>query len=148
MRKFLFSVVGASSLLAVTMLAAPVVAQAASGLGPDSPYCGAWVGSVWKPNGNCTVPAASRTTNTTIAAETSSATTNGTPNSVQQRVHGMIVGWSDNMLTLQRGKLQLTVNDQPAIDHHATGRIEMGRKVIAEGYWKDGTFFVNEFVTQ
>jgi hypothetical protein len=58
-------------------------------------------------------------------------------------VSGTIVGVDDNMLTIQTGPQRtVLVNDQPALNHMATGRIFTGRVITAYGYWGDGGEFV------
>jgi hypothetical protein len=56
-------------------------------------------------------------------------------------ISGTIVGISNNMLTLQMGPARtVVVNDQPALNHMATGRIFTGRVITAYGYWNGGEF--------
>lgn len=38
------------------------------------------------------------------------------------------------------GQRQITINDQPALDNRASGRVAVGRYVTASGYWQNGVF--------
>ncbi|HEY8297829.1 MAG TPA: hypothetical protein VIG32_07400 [Candidatus Baltobacteraceae bacterium] len=66
---------------------------------------------------------------------------NGNQNG-NQTVSGVIVGVSGNQVTIMQGLLhRITINDQPALDRQATGRIEIGRSITAYGYYSNGTFY-------
>ncbi|HEV3154135.1 MAG TPA: hypothetical protein VGZ02_10060 [Candidatus Baltobacteraceae bacterium] len=68
----------------------------------------------------------------------------GRQNSV---VRGAIVGVNGNMVTLQTQNFStVTIDDQPALDNRATGRVAIGRIVTAYGYWQNGTFYATQLV--
>ena len=119
--KYMYSgsavMLGLSTLLAVGIsLSSPGKAQA--------PYmdtrCGSWVNDVWVPNGNCAPD---------------------TPHRRHDTVAGTITSVSGHLVTVQQTGGTLVVNDQPALDRQQTGRVAVGRQVVAYGYWMDGTFY-------
>ncbi|HZT13014.1 MAG TPA: hypothetical protein VFA29_09430 [Candidatus Baltobacteraceae bacterium] len=41
-----------------------------------------------------------------------------------------------------RGRMRdVTIDDQPALDNRATGRVAVGRFVTVNGYWRNGVFY-------
>lgn len=58
---------------------------------------------------------------------------------------GTITGVSGNRVTLQQTAGTVVVNDQPALNHQATGTVAVGRRVSAQGYWLHGVFYVTAF---
>lgn len=67
---------------------------------------------------------------------------NGRNQNGNQSVSGVIVGVNGNQVTIMQGLLnRITINDQPALDRQATGRIEIGRSITAYGYYSNGTFY-------
>lgn len=111
-----------SSLLAVGM-ALPAVAQTHPLTGPHGAYvagCGAWVNGVWVPNGSC--------------AKDPYAGSYGV-------VSGTITSVKGHLVTVQRTKDTLVINDSPALNRQTTGRVAVGRQIVARGFWRDGTFF-------
>ena len=108
--------VGATALAAFAQTApAPVY---------DNPYCGAYQNGVWVANTNCGPEAASYGR---IA-----------------RVSGTIIKVQGHLVTLQQSDRQIVINDQPALDMQATGRVAVGRQVVAYGYWRAGTFYATD----
>ena len=122
--KYFYSVL-ASVTLALCAAAGVAHAQQPPAPPPDSqPYddtrCGTWQNDVWVPNGNCT-PDATRYRHDSVA--------------------GTITEVKGHLVTLQLSSRTLVVNDQPALDHQATGKVAVGRQVVAYGYWDSGTFY-------
>jgi hypothetical protein len=127
-------------------------AQTMGAAGPLIPYCGAWISGTWTPNGNCT---AETTTTSSIATthvvksmpQSTTATSRTRPIAttarVPQRVAGTITAVNGHLVTIQRAKQQLVIDDQPALEKQATGRVAVGRVISAHGYWQDGTFLAN-----
>jgi hypothetical protein len=70
------------------------------------------------------------------------AMTNG-PTS--ERIRGTIVGVNGHLVTLEEATHDLVIDDQPALDRQATGRVAVGRSITAHGHWQDGTFFADRF---
>jgi hypothetical protein len=96
---------------------------------PHSSFCGAVQDGVWVSNGNCTDDAS-----TAVDTDT-------TDGHLRGRVAGTITSVSGHLVTLQQSSQSLVVNDQPALNRRETGRVAVGRQVVAHGYWLDGTFF-------
>jgi hypothetical protein len=46
-----------------------------------------------------------------------------------------------HLVTLQQTDRAVVINDQPALQHQQTGKVAVGRMVVAYGYWMDGTFY-------
>jgi hypothetical protein len=62
-------------------------------------------------------------------------------------VRGSIVGVNGNQVTLQTQNYRtVTINDQPALDRQATGRVAIGRIVTAYGYWQSGEFYATQLI--
>jgi hypothetical protein len=78
------------------------------------------VNDQWVPNGNCTAYV------TVIR-------------------HGAIAGTithaQGHLVTIQQTARSLVVNDQPALERQRTGKVAVGRQVVAYGYWMNGTFY-------
>lgn len=86
----------------------------------DDANCGAWVNDVWVPNANCTGYV-------TIIRHDSLA--------------GTITSVKGHLVTIQQTSRSLVINDQPALDRQQTGKVAVGRQIVAYGYWRDGTFY-------
>ena len=86
----------------------------------DDSKCGSWQNDAWVPNGNC-------------------------PADTEHRRHddisGTITTVKGHLVTIQQTARTLVINDQPALDHQQTGKVAVGRQVVAYGYWLDGTFY-------
>jgi hypothetical protein len=89
---------------------------------PAAPYvdsaCGSWQGDVWTPNGNC--PAAAYK---------------------HEVVAGTIVFVKGHLVTLQQTNRQVVVDDSAALSNQSTGRVAVGRQIVAHGYWQGGNFY-------
>jgi hypothetical protein len=96
----------------------------AAAMGPNNAYgdpiCGTWANNVWQDNGHCPGYAVG-------------------PH--RARVAGTITGVKGHLVTLQLADRSLVINDQPALKRETSGRVAVGRQVIAYGYWRDGNFF-------
>ncbi|MBV8244981.1 MAG: hypothetical protein JOZ38_03585 [Candidatus Eremiobacteraeota bacterium] len=92
---------------------------------PQIDYCGAMVNGVWTSNGNC-----------------STFTDQGAQ---RARVVGTITFVKGHLVTVQQSTRSLVVNDEPALEHKTTGRVAVGRQIVAVGYWHDGTFYARRF---
>lgn len=57
------------------------------------------------------------------------------------RVSGTITSVTGHLVTLQQSHGTIVINDQPALNHQATGSVAVGRQVVAQGYWRGGTFY-------
>ena len=114
-------------------VATPAGAQPVDIVGPHNPYCGMWQNGVFVPNGNCI-----EETTTTVTT----TTTPERPEHMMGRVRGTIIGVRGHLVTIQQSSQTLVVNDTPALASDSTGRVAVGRQVVAHGYWQDGTFYV------
>jgi hypothetical protein len=90
---------------------------------PDAaPYvdsaCGSWQGDVWTPNGNCPTTAYKH-----------------------EVVAGTIVFVKGHLVTLQQTNRQVVVDDSAALSNQSTGRVAVGRQIVAHGYWQGGNFY-------
>lgn len=94
-----------------------------------SPYvdsaCGAWQGDTWVPNGDC-------------------------PKDVKrhERVAGTIVSVKGHLVTLQQSQGTVVIDDRAALENQQTGKVAVGREVVAHGYWDQGTFYATLIATQ
>jgi hypothetical protein len=90
--------------------------------GPPPPYndsyCGSWQGNVWTPNGNCPTTAYKH-----------------------EVVAGTIVSVKGHLVTLQQTNGQAVVDDSAALNNQTTGRVAVGRQIVAHGYWQGGNFY-------
>jgi hypothetical protein len=104
------------------LMAAPAVAQ-------TPPYvdsqCGTWQGDTWVPGGsNCT--------DSTYKHE---------------RLAGTIVSVKGHLVTLQQTTRTLVIDDTQALNNQLTGKVAVGRQVVAHGYWANGTFYATLLTT-
>ena len=83
--------------------------------------CGTWVNDVWVPNGSCPPENPSGLRHEAVA--------------------GTITGVTGHLVTVQQTGRSLTINDQPALDRQQTGKVAVGRQIVAYGYWDSGTFY-------
>jgi hypothetical protein len=90
----------------------------------DPPYmdasCGSWVNDEWVPNGNCP-PENDHLRHTQLS--------------------GVITGVKGHLVTVQQTTRAVVINGEPALDAKQTGKVAVGRTVVAYGYWLDGTFY-------
>jgi hypothetical protein len=100
---------------------------------PHAVFCGAMQDSVWVSNGNCVDDA------TAVAADEADGRQRG-------RVTGTITSVSGHMVTLEQSSSSLVVNDQPALNRRESGKVAVGRSVVAHGYWLSGTFYATSLV--
>jgi hypothetical protein len=109
------------AVLISTLTVAPAVAQ-------TPPYvdsqCGTWQGDTWTPNGNCT--------NNDFKHE---------------RLAGTIVSVKGHLVTLQQTDKQIVIDDTQALNNQLTGKVAVGRQVVAHGYWANGTFYATLLTT-
>jgi hypothetical protein len=85
----------------------------------DSP-CGAWLNDEWVPNGKCP-PETQRLRHDSVS--------------------GTITSVKGHLVSVQQTARTLVINDQPALDHKQSGKVAVGRQIVASGYWLDGTFY-------
>ena len=87
----------------------------------DPPYtdstCGAWVNDEWVSNGKCS------------------------EDYKHDTVSGTITIVKGHLVTLQQATRTIVIDDQPALDSKQTGKVAVGRVIVAYGYWQDQNFF-------
>jgi len=107
-----------SVLLALFFTIAPAFAD------ETPPYvdtaCGTWVNDEWVPNGKCPPETADFRHDT---------------------VSGTITSVKGHLVTIQQSTRTLVINDQPALDSKQTGKVAVGRQIVAYGYWNDKNFY-------
>ena len=93
-------------------------------MGPNNQYgdpiCGVWASGVWQPNGHCP--------GYTVGPH-------------RARVAGTITAVKGHLVTLQQADKSIVINDQPALNREDTGRVAVGRSIVAYGYWDGGNFY-------
>jgi hypothetical protein len=93
-------------------------------MGPNNQYgdpiCGVWVNGVWQDNGHCP---------------------GYTAGPRRARVAGTITIVRGHLVTVQLADKTVVINDQPALNRQTSGRVAVGRQIIAYGYWRDGNFY-------
>jgi len=87
--------------------------------------CGAWQGDTWVANPDCTDAATIR----------------------HERLAGTIIAVKGHLVTIQQTDKTVVINDQPALMNQDTGRVAVGRAIVAHGYWNGGTFFATLLTT-
>lgn len=93
-----------------------------------------------------TLPTGAQTTDTVNeTTTTTTTTTTAAPPNVDTRVPGRVSGTitsvTGHLVTLQQSGQQLVINDQPGLLARETGKVAVGRQVVALGYWQSGTFY-------
>jgi hypothetical protein len=90
----------------------------------EPPYvdttCGGWVNDDWVPNGKC-VPE---------NPEIKHATVSGTITSVK-----------GHLVTVQQATQEVVINDKPALDAKQSGKVAVGRIIVAYGFWQGQNFY-------
>jgi hypothetical protein len=46
-----------------------------------------------------------------------------------------------HLVTIQQTDKSVVINDQPALNNKLTGKVAVGRQVVAHGYWDGATFY-------
>ncbi|HEY2474753.1 MAG TPA: hypothetical protein VGI19_08105 [Candidatus Cybelea sp.] len=110
---------------AAAVLAAGAVASAQGAPPPPAgpaPYvdtaCGAWNGDTWVPNGSCP-----------------------TAEYKHQVVAGTITAVKGHLVTLQQTNGAVVVDDSAALNNQSSGRVAVGRQIVAHGYWQGNNFY-------
>ena len=89
----------------------------------DQPYidgvCGNWVDDQWVPNGKC--PDVADVKHDTVS--------------------GTITVVKGHLVTVQQATRTVVINDQPALDSKQTGKVAVGRNIVAYGFWRDSNFY-------
>ena len=122
MKVLLMIPMAAAGMLAVNMAALAQGAPPPPGAPPAAPYsdasCGSWQGDVWTPNGSCPTTAYKH-----------------------QVVTGTIVSVKGHLVTVQQTAGQVVIDDSAALNNQTSGRVAVGRQIVAHGYWEGGSFY-------
>lgn len=84
------------------------------------PICGTWSSGVWTANGHCPGYAVG-------------------PH--RARVAGTITAVKGHLVTVQQADRTLVIDDTPALNRETSGRVAVGRQIVAYGYWVQNNFF-------
>lgn len=108
----------------ISILFAALLFNLAPAFADESTYidtsCGSWVNDEWVPNGNCPPDSSHRR---------------------HDHVSGTISIVKGHLVTVQQSNRQVVINDQPALDAKQTGKVAVGRMIVAYGYWLDDNFY-------
>jgi hypothetical protein len=95
----------------------------------QAPYvdstCGAWQGDTWVSNGSCQ-PDVHR----------------------HERISGTITSVKGHLVTVAQTGKNVTIDDTPALKNQLTGKVAVGRQIVAHGYWDAGTFYATIILTR
>jgi len=80
--------------------------------------CGSWNGDVWTANGNCP-----------------------DVNYRHQVVAGTITSVKGHLVTLQQTNGTVVIDDSAALNNQSSGRVAVGRQIVAHGYWNGNNFY-------
>jgi len=95
---------------------------------PSAPYtdttCGTWQGDSWTPNGSCT-------------------------GNVKRhaRMEGTITIVKGHLVTIQQSTGAIVIDDTPALNNGFTGKVAVGRRIVAHGYWDGNNFYATMITT-
>ncbi|MBV8163231.1 MAG: hypothetical protein JOZ91_03085 [Candidatus Eremiobacteraeota bacterium] len=82
--------------------------------------CGTWVNDDWVANGSCPPE------NTHLRHDS---------------VTGTITAVKGHLVTVQQSNNTVVINDKPALDAKQSGKVAVGRMIVAYGYWLDNNFY-------
>jgi hypothetical protein len=115
-------------LLSTAVLCLGLAAASSAQTSPSAPYtdttCGTWQGDSWTPNGSCT-------------------------GSVKRhaRVEGTITIVKGHLVTVQQSTGAIVIDDTPALSNGFTGKVAVGRRIVAHGYWDGNNFYATMITT-
>jgi hypothetical protein len=120
MKAFITLLAAAGGLLASATIANAQGAPPPPGAPPayNDGYCGTWQGDTWTPNGNCP-----------------------TADYRHEVVAGTIVFVKGHLVTLQQTNKQVVIDDSAALNDRSSGRVAVGRQIVAHGYWQGQNFY-------
>ena len=117
-------------------MSVPATAQSMQSMqNSQPPYvdsrCGSWHDDTWVSNGNCSGRMMYR----------------------HQRIAGTIVSVKGHLVTVQQSTRQVVINDRPALNRQVSGRVAVGRQIIAHakpqnGLWLKPTFWFRRRLTK
>lgn len=86
--------------------------------------CGTWQGDTWTPNGTCTGDVKRHAV-----------------------VAGTITIVKGHLVTVQQSTGTVVVDDTPALSNQFTGKVAVGRRIVAHGYWDANNFYATIITT-
>jgi len=86
--------------------------------------CGTWQGDSWIANGSCPADVHKH-----------------------ERVSGTITIVKGHLVTVQQSDRTVVIDDSQALKNQLTGRVAVGRQIVAHGYWDNGTFYATLLTT-
>lgn len=99
-------------------------AQAPQGPPYSDTACGTWQGDTWTPNGTC---------------------------AGDVKRHAVIAGTitivKGHLMTVQQSTGTVVVDDTPALSNQFSGRVAVGRRIVAHGYWDANNFYATIITT-
>ena len=118
-------ILSAAVLLLVTR--SPASAQATTTTIYVDTDCGAWQGDTWVPSGKC-------------AEEVVTL-------HKHERVAGTITIVKGHLVTVQQASRTVVIDDTQALQNQLTGRVAVGRSIVAHGYWSGDNFYATLITT-
>jgi hypothetical protein len=93
-------------------------------VGPNNQYgdpiCGTWSNGTWTANGHCP--------DYKVGPH-------------RARLTGTITKVDGHLVTVQQSTRTLVINDQPALNNKMSGKVAVGRQIVAYGYWVGPNFY-------
>jgi hypothetical protein len=95
---------------------------------PSAPYvdtaCGTWQADAWNSNSTCTGDAKRHA-----------------------RIEGTITIVKGHLVTVQQSTGTIVIDDTPALNNQFTGKVAVGRSIVAHGYWDANNFYATIITT-
>jgi hypothetical protein len=115
-------------LLSATLMGVCLATAAYAQTSAPAPYvdtaCGTWQGDTWTPNGTCTGDVKRHA-----------------------RVEGTITIVKGHLVTVQQSTGTVVIDDTPALSNQFTGKVAVGRRIVAHGYWDGNNFYATAITT-
>jgi hypothetical protein len=115
-------------LLSTVLLGAGLTAIGYAQTSSSAPYtdtaCGTWQADTWTPNGTCTGDVKRHA-----------------------RVEGTITIVKGHLVTIQQGTGTVVIDDTPALNNQFSGKVAVGRRIVAHGYWVGDNFYATIITT-
>jgi hypothetical protein len=56
-------------------------------------------------------------------------------------VAGTIISVKGHLVTVQQTNRSVVIDDSAALSNQSSGRVAVGRQIVAHGYWQAGNFY-------
>ena len=113
----LFNLLFSTALLSLWLATAASAQTSASAPYMDT-SCGAWQGDSWTPSGTCTGDVKRHA-----------------------RIEGTITIVKGHLITVQQSTGTIVIDDTPALNNQFSGKVAVGRQILAHGYWDGNNFY-------